>query len=229
MAIDIDTSRIRAMVIQELTAEPIMRCDVAVIGGGAAGLSAGLVLGRARRSVVVIDAGQPRNASAGGVHGFLLCDGISPAELLATGRREIQHYGGQVVAGEAPGVERIVDGFDVSLADGTVVARGELTVAPRFVARSGVLTTLGLDPSPHPLGVGEFVAADAFGLTDVPGVWVAGNVTNLQAQVVTAAAEGVTAAAALNADLIAEDTRRAVTAHRDRLAATPELVVASGS
>ena len=65
-------------------------------------------------------------------------------------------------------------------------------------------------------GVGEHVAADPTGRTEVPGVWVAGNVTDLSAQVGAAAAAGALAAAQINADLVAEDTRAAVAAHRDR-------------
>ena len=57
-----------------------------VIGGGAAGLSAALVLSRARRKVLVVDAGTPRNAPAAHMHGYLSRDGMPPAELLATGR-----------------------------------------------------------------------------------------------------------------------------------------------
>jgi alkyl hydroperoxide reductase subunit AhpF len=65
-------------------------------------------------------------------------------------------------------------------------------------------------------------ASDPAGLTAVPGVWVAGNVTDIQAQVITAAAQGLAAAAAVNADLIAEETRRAVDASRaHRLARDP--------
>jgi glycine/D-amino acid oxidase-like deaminating enzyme len=64
--------------------------DVAVVGGGAAGLSAALVLGRARRRVVVIDARAPRNAPAAHMHGFLSRDGMPPAELLASGRGELR-------------------------------------------------------------------------------------------------------------------------------------------
>jgi SAM-dependent methyltransferase len=90
------------------------------------------------------------------------------------------------------------------------------------------LATLGLHPTDHPLGHGEFVAADATGLTDVPGVWVAGNVTDLTAQVVTAAAGGVSAAVAINADLITEDTQRAVTRYRKTRSAAPSHVPASG-
>ncbi len=76
---------------QELAEQLTQRFDVAVIGGGAAGLSAAVVLGRARRSVIVIDAGSPRNAPAAGVHGFLSRDGISPAELIETGRKRASH------------------------------------------------------------------------------------------------------------------------------------------
>ena len=63
--------------------------DVAVIGGGAAGLSAALVLSRARRTVAVIDAGAPRNAPASHLQGFLSRDGVAPHELLAVGRGEV--------------------------------------------------------------------------------------------------------------------------------------------
>ena len=61
--------------------------DVVVVGGGAAGLNGALMLARSRRSVVVIDAGQPRNAPADGVHGLLARDGMPPAELLDAGAR----------------------------------------------------------------------------------------------------------------------------------------------
>src|SRR4051812_27592299 len=67
--------------------------DVAVIGGGAAGLSAALVLSRARRGVIVVDGGSPRNAPADGVHGFLTRDGISPTALVETGQQEVVRYG----------------------------------------------------------------------------------------------------------------------------------------
>ena len=60
--------------------------EVVIVGGGAAGLSAALVLGRARRRVAVIDAGQPRNAPAAHMQGFLSRDGMPPSELLAAGR-----------------------------------------------------------------------------------------------------------------------------------------------
>jgi glycine/D-amino acid oxidase-like deaminating enzyme len=80
--------------------------DVVVAGGGAAGLSGALMLARARRLVVVIDAGAPRNAPAAGVHGFLAHEGIRPAELLERGQTEVRRYGGHVVDGEVAAVAR---------------------------------------------------------------------------------------------------------------------------
>jgi thioredoxin reductase len=78
--------------------------DVAVIGGGAAGLSAALVLTRARRRVAVIDAGRPRNAPAAHMQGFLGSDGMPPAELLTAGRREVVGYGGVLFSGTVTSV-----------------------------------------------------------------------------------------------------------------------------
>ncbi|WP_158889317.1 NAD(P)/FAD-dependent oxidoreductase [Amycolatopsis anabasis] len=71
--------------------------DVAIVGGGPAGLSAALVLSRARRRVVVVDAGNPRNAPAANLHGYLSRDGLSPAELLRIGRAEVRGFGGEFV------------------------------------------------------------------------------------------------------------------------------------
>ena len=73
-------------------------CDVVVVGGGAAGLSAALVLVRAQRMVVVVDAGAPRNAPAAHMHGFLSRDGMPPRELLAAGRAEVSSYAGILIA-----------------------------------------------------------------------------------------------------------------------------------
>jgi thioredoxin reductase len=73
--------------------------DVVIIGGGAAGLSAALVLTRARRRVAVVDAGQPRNAPAAHMHGFLGSDGLPPTALLAAGGNEVAGYGGHLISG----------------------------------------------------------------------------------------------------------------------------------
>jgi thioredoxin reductase len=103
--------------------------DVAVIGGGAAGLSAALVLSRARRKVLVVDAGQPRNAPATHLHGYLSRDGMPPAELLAAGRTEVESYGGEIVTGTA--TDLVPDGhngFWVLLADGQRISARRLLV-----------------------------------------------------------------------------------------------------
>jgi thioredoxin reductase len=102
--------------------------DVAVVGGGAAGLSAALVLTRARRRVVVIDAGQPRNAPAAHLQGFLSRDGMSPAELLALGRDEVAGYGGELVRGTVTAVRAADRGFAVTLGDGSVLEARRLLV-----------------------------------------------------------------------------------------------------
>lgn len=279
--------------------------DVCVIGGGPAGLSAALVLARSRRSVLVVDAGEPRNAPAEAMHAFLSRDGTAPAEFLALGREEVTGYGGEFEQGRVVDVERIDDRFRVQLADGGTVharrlvvttglvdelpdvpglaerwgrdvvhcpychgwevrdrvigvlvtspmslhqaglfrqlsdhvivlahtgptpeadqaarlaARGievvdgrrvaldVLAVAPRFVAKSELLVALGLHPVEHPSGTGLHVPADGMGATSVRGVWVAGNVTDPSAQVITAASQGHRVGAAINADLVAEDT-----------------------
>lgn len=109
------------------------RYDVVVVGGGAAGLSGALTLARSRRSVLVVDAGEPRNAPAEGVHNYLTRDGTPPAELLAAGRAEVAGYGGQVVRGEVVAAERVVDGFRVSLADGQVLGARRLLVTTGLV------------------------------------------------------------------------------------------------
>jgi thioredoxin reductase len=64
--------------------------DVVIVGGGPAGLSAALMLGRCRRRVVVCDEGRPRNASARALHGYLTRDGVPPRELLRLGREELR-------------------------------------------------------------------------------------------------------------------------------------------
>lgn len=307
--------------------------DVVVVGGGAAGLSGALMLGRSRRSVLVVDSGEPRNAPASGVHGFLTRDGTSPGALLEAGREEVRGYGVRVLDGRVASAEPADGGFTVTLEDdrrvgarrllvttglvdelpdvpgvrerwgrdvlhcpychgwevrdqpigvlasgpmavhqallfrqltadltlflhtgpeptdeeaeqlaalgitvvegevaslevhedrltgvrlqnGEVISRSAVVVGPRFAARAGMLAGLGLETTAHPSGLGEHVEADAMGLTAVPGVWVAGNVTNPTSQVAGSASAGVMAGAAINADLIAEDTERAVTAHR---------------
>ncbi|WP_299533708.1 NAD(P)/FAD-dependent oxidoreductase [uncultured Streptomyces sp.] len=323
------------------------RYDVVVVGGGAAGLSGALALSRARRSVLVIDGGRPRNAPASRVHNYLGREGTPPEKLLAAGRAEAAAYGAEIVPGEAVSAERLPDGFrvvradgtavearrllvttglvdtlppveglaerwgrevlhcpychgwevrtraigilasgpmvvhqallwrqwsddvtlflhtapepsdeeyeqlaargvavvdgeatglevrddrltGVRLAGGTVVPREALVVQTRMDARSGVLESLGVVPVAMEMGgqvIGTYVEADPMGATGVPGVWVAGNVANLMEQVVGAAAAGLKAASAVNMDLVAEETRRAVEARRAPFSAEAERQV----
>ncbi|MGW1214350.1 NAD(P)/FAD-dependent oxidoreductase [Streptomyces sp. NPDC002499] len=104
------------------------RYEVIVVGGGAAGLSAGLVLGRARRRTLVVDAGEPRNAPAAHMQGYLTRDGMSPAEFLAIGREEIARYGVELVRDRAVDATRDGD-FTVSLAGGRTVRARALVIA----------------------------------------------------------------------------------------------------
>ncbi|WP_300012503.1 NAD(P)/FAD-dependent oxidoreductase [Pseudonocardia sp.] len=310
------------------------RYDVVVIGGGAAGLSGAVAAARSRRSVLVVDAGAPRNAPAGHIHNYLGREGCPPGELLAAGRAELDGYGGTVVDGSVTAAEPVEGGFRVRLAggetvharrlllttglvdelpevdglagrwgrdvlhcpychgyevrdraigvlatgpaamhhvqlfrqlssdvtlflhtgpeptdeqweqlaargiavvdgevagvevtdgrlcgvrlrSGEVVAREALVVAPRFTARTPAVA--GLSVTEVRMGeyvVGSQVDTDPTGATSVPGVWAAGNVADVMAQVGAAAAAGVRAGAAINADLVAEDVRAAVAARR---------------
>jgi thioredoxin reductase len=122
----------------------------------------------------------------------------------------------RVIDGEVASLE-VVEGrlTGVRMHDGTVVGREALVVSPRMVARAGFLSDLGLRPTEHPSGLGEHISVDPTGRTELPGVWAAGNVADLAAQVGASAAGGAFAAAQVNADLVAEDTRRAVERNRD--------------
>ncbi len=100
--------------------------DVVVVGAGAAGLSAALVLARARRRVAVVDAGSPRNAPASHMQGFLSRDGMPPAALLEVGRTELAGYGVDVIEGR---VDHIEHGFQVHLAGGPALPARRVVVA----------------------------------------------------------------------------------------------------
>lgn len=302
--------------------------DVAVIGGGAAGLSAAVALGRFALSVVVIDAGDPRNAAAGHVHNFLTRDGTSPAELYRIGRAEVAQYGGHLVAGTVRSVLGSVGAFTLELDDQTIsaerliVATGSrddlpavpgladhwgadvvhcafchgyevrdqrigvlatgpmavhqammfrllspyvtllahtallsaeqsqsltaqgiaivpglveevlshngrlaairlddgrqvdldaLVVASTVHARADFLAPLGLHPTDFSINghtVGTRIETGLNGATDVPGVWIAGNTSEPMAQVVAAAANGLTVAGAVIGDRMSAPVRR---------------------
>ncbi|MFJ5029977.1 NAD(P)/FAD-dependent oxidoreductase [Streptomyces sp. NPDC088560] len=123
------------------------RYEVVVVGGGAAGLSAALVLGRARRRTLVVDAGEPRNAPSAHMQGYLSRDGMSPAAFLAVGREEIARYGVELVRDRVTDAARDGEGFTVRLAQGrtaharhVVIATGlkdELPGVPGLAERFG--------------------------------------------------------------------------------------------
>lgn len=129
---------------------------------------------------------------------------------------QLASRGIRVVDGEVASLVIVDDRVAaVRLHDGTTIERDVLVVGTRLVARTGFLEGLGLRPKEHPSGLGEHVVVDPSGRTDVPGVWAAGNVTDPAAQVGGSAAAGASAGAQINADLVAEDTRRAVEAAKD--------------
>jgi thioredoxin reductase len=120
------------------------RFDVVVVGGGPAGLSAALVLGRARLRVALVDAGTPRNARAREMHAFLGRDGVPPQDLLQAGREEVARYDVRFHAAEATAAHREAHGFRVELADGT-----------RLRGRRLLLATGVVDPLPRLEGIEE--------------------------------------------------------------------------
>ncbi|MFE7119037.1 NAD(P)/FAD-dependent oxidoreductase [Streptomyces sp. NPDC057654] len=107
--------------------------DVIVLGGGAAGLSGALTLARARRSVLVVDAGEPRNAPAAAAHGLLSRDGVPPLELLRAGREEVARYGGELLSARATAVRRTEKGFAVGTDGGEVYGARRLLVTTGLV------------------------------------------------------------------------------------------------
>jgi thioredoxin reductase len=128
-----------------------------------------------------------------------------PEEMAARGIRIVDG----VVTSLEVAEDRLVG---VRLADDTVISTDAAVVSPRMNARAGFLAPLGIQTAEHPAGT--YIPADATGRTEVPGVWVAGNVTDLSAQVGASAAAGAFAGAQINADLVAEETREAVAAFR---------------
>jgi thioredoxin reductase/SAM-dependent methyltransferase len=112
-------------------------CDIAIIGGSAAGLAAALQLARQQRTVIVVDDGTPRNAPAQHMHGYLGHEAVPPSELAAIGREEVRGYGGEILDGRVTSVERRDDGtFRLGLTG------GHSLVARRVLAATGIADEL---------------------------------------------------------------------------------------
>ncbi|MBC8088477.1 MAG: NAD(P)/FAD-dependent oxidoreductase [Phycisphaerae bacterium] len=109
--------------------------DVIIVGGGAAGLSAALVLARLRVSVLVVDGGEPRNRFSYAMHGFLSRDGMHPQSFLTIGRQEVVAYGVRVQAGHATHMEGSLGNF-------ALVLNGTRTTAARVVIATGLTDRL---------------------------------------------------------------------------------------
>jgi thioredoxin reductase len=124
--------------------------DTVIVGGGPAGLSAALVLGRCRRRVLVCDAGSPRNARSRELHGFLTRDGIAPTELLRLGREELRPYGIDLREAEVTDIRVMAGGsFEVALAGDS-----------RLQARTVLIASGVCDEMPEIPGL-----EDCFGIT----------------------------------------------------------------
>ena len=120
--------------------------DALIVGGGPAGLSAALVLGRCRRRVLVCDGGRPRNAASHGMHCYLAREGTPPAEFLRLARADVARYPSvEVREEEIAEIARTPDGFAARLASGA-----------RVSARRVVLATGIVDELPAIKGVKEF-------------------------------------------------------------------------
>lgn len=126
--------------------------DVIIIGGGIAGMSAALILGRCRRRVVVIDSGKPRNAASHALHGFLTRDGIHPSEMRRIGREQLKRYDTvKWKHGEAVDALRNGDLFEVAMAGGS-----------RWQSRYLLLATGIVDRLPEVEGVEDFYGRSLF-------------------------------------------------------------------
>jgi thioredoxin reductase len=137
--------------------------DVAIIGGSVAGLSTALVLAQARRDVLVLDAGHPRNAPAARLHGYLGRDGATPSELVAIGRDEVARHGGRLRTATVTSVGGDVGAFTLETSDGD-----------RVDARVVVVATGLVDQLPDLPGIEEGWGRDVLHCPYCHGVEVAG-------------------------------------------------------
>src|SRR5918995_1189625 len=173
--------------------------DCVVVGAGPAGLNTALVLGRARRRMLVLDNAQPRNYATHAMHGVLGHDGLDPADLRARGRAELGRYGVEVVAAEVQDVE-VIDGTvrlrQVRLDNGETLDRDALFFYIGWRLRHDVARTLGCE-----LRDDGSIAVDSDQATTIDRVYAAGNCSDPRALVPAASGSGATAAVAINARL----------------------------
>lgn len=113
--------------------QPMPIYDVIIIGGGPAGLSAALVLGRCRRSVLVFDSEQYRNAPSHALHGFLSRDGLPPQELLQIGREQLRPYGVEFRFSRVIDAQRVESIFEITARTGESVRSRKLLLATGIV------------------------------------------------------------------------------------------------
>ncbi|MEX2261596.1 MAG: NAD(P)/FAD-dependent oxidoreductase [Bryobacteraceae bacterium] len=107
--------------------------DAIIVGGGPAGLSAALILGRCRRQVLLCDTGRPRNAASRGLHGFLTRENILPEELLRIGREQLKPYGVELRCAEVVAARCLHPHFEVDLSDGNTIPARMLLLATGVV------------------------------------------------------------------------------------------------
>lgn len=109
--------------------------DAVIIGGGAAGLSAALMLTRAGRRTAIVDEGLPRNRFAREMHAVLGHDGKNPLDVVAAGRRDVEGFGGEFLRGTVDTARRHNGGFELTLGDGSALHARRIVVASGLVDR----------------------------------------------------------------------------------------------
>jgi thioredoxin reductase len=138
-------------------------------------------------------------------------------QLTDTEREQLAARGITVIDSTVKGLAINDDALTgVITEDGTTHRIDALAVATTMHARADMMAGVGLEPTDHPMGIGTFIETDAKGQTAVPGVWAAGNVTDIMAQVIMSAAAGMQAGAVINADLLEEELKHDVAAYRAR-------------
>ncbi len=140
--------------------------DTIIVGGGPAGLSAALILGRCNRKVLLVDNGKQRNSYSHALHGFITQDGVPPKEFLEKARASLEPYSSVTLReGEAVKAEKLPKGFEITLVDGN-----------SYQARTLLIATGVMDDIPKIEGIMEFYGksahtcpyCDAWELTDQP-------------------------------------------------------------